>query len=138
MWWQPFVLASSALSFEPTVPITVAPRCFAHWQRIRPTPPAAAWMSTVLPFSTLKVRSQQILRRHALEHHAGGLLVADIGRQLHGAVGRQHCARPHSRRAAKTAATRSPTLMSVTPGPTAITSPAPSLPAMNGIAAGGG
>ena len=42
----------------------------------------------VWPFSTLKVRRTQILRRHALEHHAGGLLVADIGRHLDGAIGR--------------------------------------------------
>ena len=32
---------------------------------------------------------EQILHGHALEHHAGGLLVADIVGQLHGAVGRQ-------------------------------------------------
>ena len=34
---------------QPTVPITVAPRCFAHWQSSRPTPPAAAWTRIVSP-----------------------------------------------------------------------------------------
>ena len=39
---QPFSRASPSLSREPTVPMTVHPRCFAHWQARRPTPPAAA------------------------------------------------------------------------------------------------
>ena len=30
----------------------------------------------------------QVFGRHALEHHAGGLVVADIGRHRHGAIGR--------------------------------------------------
>ena len=30
------------LDVNTTVPITVAPRCFAHWQAMSPTPPAAA------------------------------------------------------------------------------------------------
>ena len=41
---------------SPTVPITVAPRCFAHWQTIRPTPPAAAWIRIVSPRFTGCVR----------------------------------------------------------------------------------
>ena len=36
----------------PTVPITVAPRCLAHWPRIRPTPPAAACSRMVSPALT--------------------------------------------------------------------------------------
>ena len=38
------------------MPITVAPRCESHWQAIVPTPPAAAWNSTVIPGWTAKVR----------------------------------------------------------------------------------
>ncbi len=36
----------------------------------------------------LEGAAQQIFRRHAFEHHGGGLLVADIRRQFHGAVSR--------------------------------------------------
>jgi len=32
------------------VSITVNPGGFAHWQAINPTPPAAAWISTLSPF----------------------------------------------------------------------------------------
>ncbi len=41
-----------------------------------------------MPFSTLKVRRRRYGHRHALEHHGGGLLVADIRRQLDRAIGR--------------------------------------------------
>ena len=37
------------MSSLPTVPITVTPSALAHWQAIRPTPPAAAWNSTWSP-----------------------------------------------------------------------------------------
>ena len=46
-----------------------------------------------MPFSTLKVRRNQIFRRHALEHHGSGLFVADIRRQFHRAVGRHQAFR---------------------------------------------
>src|SRR5262245_533200 len=40
--------------------MTVAPRCFAHWHIIRPTPPAAAWIRIVSPRCTLYLsRSRQ-------------------------------------------------------------------------------
>src|SRR5215468_2472508 len=54
-WSQPCALASFAFSSLPTVPITVAPSDFAHWQAMRPTPPAAAWNRMVSPRFTLKI-----------------------------------------------------------------------------------
>lgn len=51
-WWQPSSLAWAAFSFVETVPITVAPRAFAHWHSRDPTPPAAAWTRIVCPCST--------------------------------------------------------------------------------------
>ena len=51
-WSQPWALARSAFSWLPTVPITVAPKCLAHWQAISPTPPAAAWNTMVSPALT--------------------------------------------------------------------------------------
>ena len=53
---HPWALAIAAFSSEPTVPITVAPRAFSHWQAISPTPPAAAWNRTVSPAFTGYVR----------------------------------------------------------------------------------
>ena len=44
----------------------------------------------MVPLPTLKVRLTQVLHRHALEHHAGGLFVADVVRQLDRAVGIEH------------------------------------------------
>jgi hypothetical protein len=38
------------------VPMTVAPRCFDHWQRIMPTPPAAVWIRMVSPDFGRKMR----------------------------------------------------------------------------------
>ena len=52
-WVQPCARAISALPSEPTVPITVAPSAAAHWQAISPTPPAAAWNSSVVPGPTI-------------------------------------------------------------------------------------
>ena len=46
---QPFALAISAFSSELTTPIIVTPIARAHWQAIRPTPPAAAWYRIVSP-----------------------------------------------------------------------------------------
>ncbi|MNN51990.1 hypothetical protein D3C81_1666560 [compost metagenome] len=51
----PLALASSAFSAELTVPISFTPRAFAHWQAIRPTPPAAAWKRMVSPPLSSKV-----------------------------------------------------------------------------------
>ena len=48
----PCARASAAFSSLDTTPITVTPRCFAHWHRISPTPPAAACTSTVSPLFT--------------------------------------------------------------------------------------
>ena len=39
--------AITAFSSDPTVPMTVAPMAFSHWQTISSTPPAAAWNKTV-------------------------------------------------------------------------------------------
>ena len=41
-WAQPAAFAAAIFSAEPTVPMTLTPRAFAHWLRIWPTPPAAA------------------------------------------------------------------------------------------------
>ena len=46
---QPFAFAISAFSSVLTVPIIVTPIARAHWQAIRPTPPAAAWYRIVSP-----------------------------------------------------------------------------------------
>ena len=46
---QPWSLAMAAFASEPAVPIMVTPRARAHWQAIRPTPPAAAWNRMVSP-----------------------------------------------------------------------------------------
>src|SRR5205814_1704410 len=66
-WSQPLESARSALALEPTVPITCAPSALAHWQASSPMPPAAAWISTRWPGSTLKVlcRSRYV---HVLIH----------------------------------------------------------------------
>ena len=55
-WSAPWARASAAFSSEPTVPMTVAPSAFSHWQAMSPTPPAAAWKSTVSPGCTRWVR----------------------------------------------------------------------------------
>ncbi|MNR69505.1 hypothetical protein D3C85_1948080 [compost metagenome] len=39
---QPLALATAAFSSVLTVPIMVTPIARAHWQAMRPTPPAAA------------------------------------------------------------------------------------------------
>jgi len=49
---HPAFLASATFSSLPTVPITVAPSAFAHWHRMRPTPPAAACIRIVSPAFT--------------------------------------------------------------------------------------
>src|SRR3954451_9315886 len=54
-WSQPLASARSALALEPTVPMTLAPSALAHWQASSPMPPAAAWIRTRCPGSTLKV-----------------------------------------------------------------------------------
>ncbi len=46
---QPWARAISAFSSVLTVPIIVTPSARAHWQAIRPTPPAAAWYRMVSP-----------------------------------------------------------------------------------------
>ena len=46
---QPCARATSALLSVLTVPIIVTPIARAHWQAIRPTPPAAAWYRIVSP-----------------------------------------------------------------------------------------
>ena len=43
VWAQPLARAICALASVLTVPIMVTPIARAHWQAIRPTPPAAAW-----------------------------------------------------------------------------------------------
>ena len=70
-------LGERRLVVVPTVPMTVAPRCLAHWQAIEPTPPAAAWKRIVSPGFNAIGLAEQILRGEALEHHRGGLLIAD-------------------------------------------------------------
>ena len=64
-----------------TVPITVAPRCFAHWHMIRPTPPAAAWIRIVSPGCTLYVscsRQRAVMPRIIID---GGRALVDLGGQ---------------------------------------------------------
>ncbi|MNL60994.1 hypothetical protein D3C87_1848600 [compost metagenome] len=46
---QPLALATAAFSSVLTVPIMVTPIARAHWQAMRPTPPAAAWYRIVSP-----------------------------------------------------------------------------------------
>jgi hypothetical protein len=54
-----------------TVPITVAPSAFAHWHRIRPTPPAARERGSSLPLHPWN--AQQHAHGHALGIIAAGL-----------------------------------------------------------------
>ncbi|MNW17477.1 hypothetical protein D3C71_2188920 [compost metagenome] len=49
VWVQPLALATAAFSSVLTVPIIVTPMARAHWQAMRPTPPAAAWYRIVSP-----------------------------------------------------------------------------------------
>ena len=48
-WAAPLALASAHFSSDPAVPISCSPSAFAHWQAIRPTPPAAAWNRIASP-----------------------------------------------------------------------------------------
>lgn len=58
-WSQPWARASSAFSSVDTVPMTVSPSSLAHWQTMRPTPPAAAVSRIVSPaFSGWILRSR--------------------------------------------------------------------------------
>jgi hypothetical protein len=75
-------LASEILSSEPTVPTTVAPRCFAHWQAIRPTPPAAEWKRIVLTRLYPEGGFQEIARGEAFEQCRRGDFVGNPGRQF--------------------------------------------------------
>ena len=59
---------SSLFQQSPTVPITVAPRCFDHWHRITPTPAAAVWMRTVSPRLRLEQLVDDERRGQALQH----------------------------------------------------------------------
>ena len=133
-WAAPCARASSAFSSVETTPITVAPRCFAHWHRISPTPPAAACTTMVSPGFTAIGAADQVLRGHALQHHRGGGLEVDRVGQLHQPVGGDH---PLGRVGAERRRHRRPgrpAVTSVTSGPTAATVPAPSMPSVTGMA----
>ena len=82
-------------------------------------------------FVDLERAAQEVFGRHALEHHGGGLLVADIRRQFDGAIGRDDAFGTRNRRAPPLADPVAD-LEVGDAGPTAMTSPAPSLPAING------
>jgi hypothetical protein len=89
-WAAPCAFASSAFSLDPTVPIRFTPIARAHWQAIRPTPPAAAWNRMVWPGCTCIGAVEQVLHRQALQHHGGRGLEIDRVRQAHQDVGRHH------------------------------------------------
>ena len=78
---------SAAFSALPAWAITVAPIALSQGTRIEPTPPAAAWTSTVWPGWTLAQRSISIFGGAALEQRRRGDLGADAVGQLHRAVG---------------------------------------------------
>src|SRR6516164_6991091 len=80
-WSQPCAWAIAAFLSLLTVPITVAPRCFAHWHMMRPTPPAAAWIKIVSPGRTLYVSCRRQRCRHAADHHRRGGALIDAGGQ---------------------------------------------------------
>ncbi len=69
------------------MPIIVAPIAFAHWQTMRPTPPAAAWNSSTVSRRAAIGLAQQVAGRHALQHHGGGGDVVDGVGQLDEAIG---------------------------------------------------
>ena len=54
--------ASAHLSSLPAVPIRRRPNALAHWQAIRPTPPAAAWNNTKSPASKPSTGLQRLSR----------------------------------------------------------------------------
>src|ERR1700680_3879783 len=75
VWCAPCFLASSALSFEPTVPMTLA---------CNQTNTARGGLDEhVVAFLHLVGLPHQVLYGQPLEHHGGSLLVADICGELH-------------------------------------------------------
>ena len=110
------------------MPITVAPRAFSHWQAISPTPPAAAWNRTVSPAFTGYVRR---IRNWAVIPLS--ITAAAVSSDTPSGIGTRTLAGSTSASAydpgpPSAYATRSPGLTTVTPGPTASTTPAASLP----------
>ena len=64
------------------MPITVAPRCFAHWRRDQPDAARGGVEEDRVAGLHREGPAQEVLRRHALQHHRGGGVVIDPVRQL--------------------------------------------------------
>ena len=125
---HPWDRATAAFSSDPTVPITVAPSAFSHWQAMSPTPPAAAWNRTVSPALTGYVRRIRYCAVIPLSITAAAIwsaIPSGIGTRIAAGSTRASAYDPGGPPAY---ATRSPARTTVTPGPTASTTPAASLP----------
>ena len=112
--------------------MTVAPRWRAHCTSSWPTPPAAAWTSTISPGRTAWTSCSRKLARHALEQAGRGDLVGDIVGQPDQQL-RRHVA-PLAIGADRRAGIGDAVAdaKADTPGPTASMTPAASMPGTPG------
>ena len=111
----------------------------AHWQAISPTPPAAAWNSTKSP--VLSPPCGCVLRSRYCTVRPLSIIAAPSSNEI--ASGRRTTLRDGMTRRSQYApggvlayAARSPGLRCSTPGPTASTTPAASMPSASGSAFG--
>ena len=121
----PSACASARFAGEPAVPKTSAPARSAICSAAMPTPPVIACMSTRSPLDPGKV-VQCVSRREKRHRDGRGLGMGQCARLAH-----RH-RRRRDRRCREAAIdhreTSSPTCRSCTPSPTAVTTPAHSLP----------
>ena len=116
--------------------MTVAPSAFSHWHAISPTPPAAAWNSTVSPAFTgyvRRIRYWEVIPLSMTAAATSSVIPSGIGTRTWAGISRCSEYDPGGPPAY---ATRSPGLTTVTPGPTASTTPAASLPSPFGSGIG--
>ena len=105
---------------------TSRPQCLANWTAARPTPPVAAWIRIDWPGCTSASSRSAVVRRGEHDERGGGLGVGPAGRD--GRTRRASAWTTVPVPSGNRPITRSPTAKSVTPSPTSITTPAPSLP----------
>lgn len=91
-WSQPWALAIAAFSSDPTVPMTVAPSAFSHWQAISPTPDGGGVEQDRLAGLHRVGPADQVLGSHALEHDGRRRPVRHPVRDRHQHAGRDQAA----------------------------------------------